>query len=67
MSSDLPELIKEIRTVSEDYFHKQQTNNFKLNRNRCYIKTLQKENNIVILKSNKGNSLVVQTSISYIA
>ena len=41
VSSDLPELINEIRTVSEDYFYKQQTNNFKLDRNRRYIKPLQ--------------------------
>ena len=44
---------------------KQQTNRYKPNRNRLYLNKLQKERNIVILKSDKGNSLVVLDTEKY--
>ena len=61
----LSKIITEIRTVSGNYFQKQQTNRFKPNRNKLYLNKLQKAKSIVILKSDKGNSLVVLDTEKY--
>ena len=60
-------LTKEIRTVSESYFREQKLNTNPSNKNNDLkiLKKFMKDDSLLILKSDKGNSLVIVDTTTY--